>query len=137
LKRRRFLSVFAGVRKRAHADERGRRDWRSLAVSGGPRSVPCVAGRDDFLARLNSLLRHGRARSVRGTPPLRTAADVEDKLRFLLQLVDELEVDRQRQAAELSALKAALAAAQRAYLQEKARHQAAATPCQVEPTWPD
>lgn len=54
----------------------------------------------------------------------------------LLARLNDFEVERQRQAAEIAALKAAVASTQRAYLQVKAR-QASAAPIDVEPTWPE
>lgn len=90
--------------------------------------------RSELLAQVNRVLRLARSRGVRATPAVSTLEALVDRVRFLVQLVDELDVERQRQAAEIEALKAALATTQRAYFQARPPRPSAPA---VDETWPE
>jgi hypothetical protein len=102
-------------------------------LSDAPIYGALVGRKDQVLAELNGILRGARARGVRVMPAIQTGRDLVDRFRFLVQLVDELEVERSRQAAEIEALKAALATTQRAYLQARLKPPSGPS---VEATWP-
>jgi hypothetical protein len=91
--------------------------------------------RGELLAELNRIQRASRAKAVAGHPDLRTLADVLERFRALLTILEEYELEQHRQAGEAEALRTSLGFAQRAYQQAAAKLKPQPAPAEDE-RWP-